>query len=27
LEIANFDTLNVKKGDELFLTINSYGIE
>jgi len=27
LEIANFDTLNVKKGEELFLTINSYGIE
>ena len=27
LDIANFDTLNVKKGDELFLTINSYGIE
>jgi len=27
LDISNFDTLNVKKGDELFLTINSYGIE
>jgi hypothetical protein len=27
LDIANFDTLNVKKGEELFLTINSYGIE
>jgi hypothetical protein len=27
LDIANFDTLNVKKGEELFLTINSYGFE